>query len=423
MDPNDLEVPQVESWSSTPLLEVVERIVNRMVNANYQGEADDLRAQADHIIQDGIRAGHPDAHAAEVYRLTNDPAASTPAVEQEYFPAPLEDDAPPPYQPRITYCHRSNGILRHARHGEPGYRGQGGRRNARCYASPRPFADITSSAVREDYFADGRHALGYDSDASEDGPITIGGDWSVFTNNISLRDHEVLRFGQGRAEHLSPHPSSFYGGYPRERLNAVFRTPLNKSPMPCMENPLECSDHGQVRAVPGIPDFEVPVYLRNPRVHWMFHGSYNVPSSKLHVFSIPHARANFMGRDLPSLTYEDPAPETVPAFWINPTPEIYQPASCWWHPLYTVERFSRAIPTLRDWNDWLELNFRARWRLGTRRQQYLIPTCMEQSGTLFEEFHNRWVAYSLFMHLNLGDFSDGEFRLNPNGPQWPGLLG
>ena len=27
------------------------------------------------------------------------------------------------------------------------------------------------------------------------------------------------------------------------------------------------------------------------------------------------------------------------------------------------------------------------------------------------------------MHLNLGDFSDGEFRLNPNGPQWPGLLG
>ena len=235
-----------------------------MVNANYQGEANDLRAQADHIIQDGIRAGHPNAHAAKVYRLTNDPAASTSAVEREYFPAPLEDDAPPPYQPHITYHRGSNGILRRACRGEPGYRGQGGRRNARHYASSRPFADITSSAVREDYFANGRHALGYDSDTSEDGPITIGGNWSVFTNNMSLHDHEVLHFGQGRAKHLSPHPSSFYGGYPREHLNAVFRTPISESPMPCMENPLECSDHGQVRAVPGIPDFEVPVYLRNP---------------------------------------------------------------------------------------------------------------------------------------------------------------
>ena len=400
MDPNDLEVPQVESRSSTPLLEIVERIVNRMVSANYQGEADDLRAQADHIIQNGIRAGHPDAHAAEVYRLTHDPAASTPAVEWEYFPAPLENEAPPPYQPRITYRCGSNGILRRAHHGEPGYHGQGVRRNVRRYASPRPFTDITSSAVREDYFADGRRALSYESDASEDGPITISGDWSVFTNNMSLRDHEVLHFGQGRAEHLSPHPSSFHGGNPRERINTVFRTPLDESPMPCMENPLECSDHGQVRAVPGIPDFEVPVYPRNPRVHWMFHGLYNAPSSKLHVFSTPHARANFMGRDLPSLTYEDPALETVPAFWIDPAPEIYQPASCWRHPLYTAERFSGTIPTLRDWHDWLELNFRARWRLGTRRQQHSIPACMGQSGTLFEEFRDRWVAYSLFMHLN-----------------------
>ena len=48
---------------------------------------------------------------------------------------------------------------------------------------------------------------------------------------------------------------------------------------------------------------------------------------------------------------------------------------------------------------------------------------MEQSGTLFEEFRDRWVAYSLFMRLNLGDFSDGEFRLHPNRPQWRGLLG
>ena len=178
--------------------------------------------------------------ATEIYRLSNDPAASTPAVEQEYFPAPLEDDAPPPYQPCITYYHGSNSILHCARHGKPGYCGQGVRQNARRYAFPRPFADITLSAVREDYFADGRRALGYESDASEDGPITISGDWSIFTNNMSLCDHEVLHYGQGRAEHLSPHPSSFYGGYPREHINAVFRTALDESPMPCMENPLQC---------------------------------------------------------------------------------------------------------------------------------------------------------------------------------------
>ena len=154
---------------------------------------------------------------------------------------------------------------------------------------------------------------------------------------MSLCDHEVLRYGQGRAEHLLPHSSTFYGGYSRERINAVFRTTLDESPMPCMENPLQCSDHGQVRSVPGITDFEVPVYPRNPRVHWMFHGLYNAPSSSLHIFSTPHARANFMGRDLLSLTYEDPALETVPAFWIDPASEIYQPAYHWQHPLYTAE--------------------------------------------------------------------------------------
>ena len=200
------------------------------------------------------------------------------------------------------------------------------------------FLKKPSSAVREDYFADGGHALGYDSNASEDGPITIGGDWSVFTNNMSLCDHEVFHYGQGRAEHLSPHPSSFYKGYPRECVNTVFRTALDKSPMPCMENPPQCSDHGQIRSVPGIPDFEVSVYPRNPRVHWMFHGVYNTPSSKLHFFSTPHTSANFMGRDLPSLTYEDPALETVMTVTI-PTPI---------HPILTCLRPSRVIRIISE---------------------------------------------------------------------------
>jgi len=67
-----------------------------------------------------------------------------------------------------------------------------------------------------------------------------------------------------------------------------------------------------------------------------FHGSSVLPSAKLHMYSTPHARANFIGKDLPSLHYEDPALMTVPAFWIDAAPEIYQPASRWRHPLYVV---------------------------------------------------------------------------------------
>ena len=137
----------------------------------------------------------------------------------------------------------------------------------------------------------------------------------------------------------------------------------------------------------------------------MFHGSYNVPLLKLHIFFTPHAQANFMGRNLPSLIYKDPALEITPVFWINPTSEIYQPVSHWWYPLYTVEQFSRTIPTLRDWHDWLELNFRARWRLGTRTQQHSVPTCMEQSGMLFEEFHNQWYSCILMMTSPMGTFN------------------
>jgi len=57
------------------------------------------------------------------------------------------------------------------------------------------------------------------------------------------------------------------------------------------------------------------------------------------MYSTPHARANFIGKDLPSLHYEDPALTTVPAFWIDAAPEIYQPASRWRHPLYAATDF------------------------------------------------------------------------------------
>ena len=60
----------------------------------------------------------------------------------------------------------------------------------------------------------------------------------------------------------------------------------------------------------------------NPVVHWLYHGTYHLPSAKLHHYSTPDTRANFIGLDNPSLTYEDTALTTVPAFWINPSPEV-----------------------------------------------------------------------------------------------------
>ena len=69
-------------------------------------------------------------------------------------------------------------------------------------------------------------------------------------------------------------------------------------------------------------------------MHWMFHGSYLVSSAKLHMYSMLHARANYMGVDLPFITYEGPALATMPTFWIDPYPELYQPASHWQHTLY-----------------------------------------------------------------------------------------
>jgi len=64
-----------------------------------------------------------------------------------------------------------------------------------------------------------------------------------------------------------------------------------------------------------------------------------------------------MGVDYLSLHYEDPALATIPAFWIDAAPEIYQPASHWQHHLYSEQRFSGAILTLWDWHNWLEVNF------------------------------------------------------------------
>jgi len=140
----------------------------------------------------------------------------------------------------------------------------------------------------------------------------------------------------------------------------AYQRRLDDTPFPLVANLHDEPEQGQVRGMVG--EELAIVYPENLIVHWAFHGSYSLPSAKLHAYSMPHAQANFMGVDYPSLLYEDPALVTIPAFWINAAQEIYQPASCWRHPLYSEQRFSGAILTLWDWHNWLEVNFQYTWK-------------------------------------------------------------
>jgi len=197
----------------------------------------------------------------------------------------------------------------------------------------------------------------------------------------------------------------------------AFRRKLDDTPFPLIVNPCMEPEDGQVRG--RIGEENAIIYPENPIVHWAFHRSYYLPFAKLHAYSTPHTRANFIGVDYPSLHYEDPALTTVPAFWINPAPEIYQPASRWRHPLYSAQRFSGAVPTLQDWHDWLEVNFRYTWKQRARRAQYSIPACMERPGVLFEETRDLWVAHTTLIRLDMADYQNGAFSFHGFQPNWP----
>jgi len=126
-----------------------------------------------------------------------------------------------------------------------------------------------------------------------------------------------------------------------------------------------------------------------------------------------------MGVDYLLLHYEDPALTTVPAFWINSTSEIYQPASRWQHPLYSVERFSGTVPTLWDWHNWLKVNFRHTWKQRGCREQYSIPACMERPSVLFEETQDLWLAHTTLVHFDMADYNHGQFLFHGLQPHWP----
>ena len=140
------------------------------------------------------------------------------------------------------------------------------------------------------------------------------------------------------------HPDKFHGGTVEETVIPAYRCEPQDSPLPnicmCYGAP-EDSQVFQTQFGDMMPLFPV-----NPNIHWLYHGTYLLPSAKLHRYSTPNARANFIGFNALSPTYEDTALATMPAFWINPSPEVYQPKSGWRHPWYDEVRFSRVVPTL-----------------------------------------------------------------------------
>ncbi|KIM60735.1 hypothetical protein SCLCIDRAFT_26438 [Scleroderma citrinum Foug A] len=222
--------------------------------------------------------------------------------------------------------------------------------------------------------------------------------------------------GLSGARHLDRVPDEFHGGSPLQVVIPAYRSEQQDAPLPCIQNSHLAPEEGQVLVCAhGL----APVYPENPRVHWLFNGTYTLPSAKLHCYSMPHTRANFIGEDPCVLTYEDLALATVPAFWIDASPEVYQPASQWWHPWYSVAQFSGAVLSLRDWNDWLEINFRYIWKNGSRREQILVPAMLESEGNLFEEQQDLWCTNTTLCCLNLADYFEGEFFPYQTTPVWP----
>ncbi|KIM67471.1 hypothetical protein SCLCIDRAFT_21012 [Scleroderma citrinum Foug A] len=184
---------------------------------------------------------------------------------------------------------------------------------------------------RADVIAEGDTAADLDPDLERTGPVSTGGTWTQYVQRVSDKTYERYVPGLGGARHLDRVPDEFLGGSPLQVVIPAYRSEQQDTLLPCIQNSHLAPEEGQVLACAcGL----APVYPENPRVHWLFNGTYSLPSAKLHCYSTPHARANFIGEDPCILTYEDLALMTVPAFWIDASPEVYQPASQWRHPWY-----------------------------------------------------------------------------------------
>jgi len=91
----------------------------------------------------------------------------------------------------------------------------------------------------------------------------------------------------GHATHLDAHPSEEFGGTVVQAVVPAYQRHIQDTSLPLAANPFLAPEEGQVRGQVG--EENALVYPENLQVHWAFHGSYVLPSAKLHMYSMPHA--------------------------------------------------------------------------------------------------------------------------------------
>ena len=136
---------------------------------------------------------------------------------------------------------------------------------------------------RADVIAEGDTVADLGPDLERTGPVSTGGTWTQY---VSDETYECYVPGLGGARHLDRVPDEFHGGCPLQVIIPAYRSERQDAPLPCIQNSHLAPEEGQVLVCAhGL----APVYPENPRVHWLFNGTYSLPSSKLHCYSTPHA--------------------------------------------------------------------------------------------------------------------------------------
>ena len=138
---------------------------------------------------------------------------------------------------------------------------------------------------RADIIAEGDTAADLDPDLERTGPISTGGTWTQYVQRVSDETYERYVPGLGGACHLDRVPDEFHGGSPLQIVIPAYRSERQDTPLLCIQNSHLAPEEGQVLVCArGL----TLVYPENPRVHWLFNGTYSLPSAKLHCYLMPH---------------------------------------------------------------------------------------------------------------------------------------
>ena len=134
--------------------------------------------------------------------------------------------------------------------------------------------------------AEGEVATDIQPDLEENGPPSTRGVWTQYVQGVLEEFYTELWPSVGCAAHLESHPCEEFGGRVMQGVIPAYQRRLDDTPFPLRENQYNEPEQGQVRGMVG-KELAI-VYPENPIVHWAFHGSYSLPSAKLHAYSTPH---------------------------------------------------------------------------------------------------------------------------------------